>query len=563
MLKSNESIPGRTDGRPGEPGRHASSVSTFVDKSYNLQLTHQHKNINTEHCHQCAKCTEVTAKRSLELVRCTHGTKCISPVSHYHICPPLCGFARRAAEKRKKAAASASTSTKQADKQPRHYRCRLSATDCPDLDCHFHTGRAPVFKKDCTLRNLAAVTSKNAVEASELWEQLTDAPITTEPSSLSPHAEPFVPQFAHVSPKNSAHQSASEARPRPPGYDEEKHENHSPRSSTTLECGTSPETSDDWTSNTNFSAPSGAPSSEEKKPASAIVTDQAPVMPPTELGGDSKPFDTLHGEATPPLDPTSLGNVPDHGPSLPDPSSQGYDAASCAPAPESSPNDGLELRKYIVFSNHSVRGRRERYSLMTRLMLKLSCAASMDVVLHNEQSDFVSSNVLSLAQKQISVTKYFWQNWDEKSPTITQDSISLFAGTFTHADEAEVFHDLARHLLCHQAFTKMASKLLLDGVALRDTVRLRVLSMIADHPRHSAYSAKQHVLSDTITFVNNQLLLRGLIDEARKPQRIAPAIVDFRKEAVSKTSLSTARRLKSAAKKRMLTRCTNTTVASR
>lgn len=560
MLKSNKSIPGRTDGRPGEPGRRAFSVSTFVDKSY-TQLTHQHIT-NTERCHQCAKCTEVTATRSLELVRCTHGTKCISRFSHYHKCPPLCGFARRASEKRKKAAASASTSTKQADKQPRHYRCRLSASDCPDFDCHFHTGRAPVFKKDCRLRDLAAVTSKSAEEASELWEQLTDAPITGS-SSLSPHAEPFVPQFAHVPLDNSAHQSAPEARPRPSGHDEEKHEDHSPKFSTTHECGTSPETSDDWTGSTNLSAPRGAPSSEEKKLASVIATSQAPVTPPTELGGDSKPFDTLHGEATPPLDPTLLGSVPDHGPSPPDPSSQGYDAASRAPAPETSPNDGLELRKYIVFSNHSVRGRRDGLSFMTRLMLKLSCAASMDVVLHNEQSDFVSSNVLSLAQKQICVTKYFWQNWSEKSPTIIQDSISLFAGSFTHADEAEVFHDLAKYLLCHEVFTRMSSKLLLDGVALRDTVRLRVLSMISDHSQYSAYSAKQHVLSDTITFVNNQLLLRGLIDEARKPQHVAPAIVDFRNAAVSKTSLFTARRLKSAAKKRMSTSCTNTTGASR
>lgn len=442
-----------------------------------------------------------------------------------------------------------------------------STTACPDFDCHFHTGRAPVFKKDCTLRDLAKVSKKEAKESIEQWEMLTDSPVTTKlSSSLSPNAEIFTPRSARVEPQKPAQSFAPslEARPVPSSADEGKRD--SPEFSTTHDCGTSPETSDDWPSNTNLSTFSGVPSSEEKKPASVIVTDQVPVMPPTELGGDSTPSDLLHDETPPLTGPTLSGSVPAHGPSPLDPTSQGVDVASSAPALDPQPSDGMALRKYIVFSNHGVRGRRGRDSFLTRLMLKLSCAASMDVVLHNEQSEFVSSNVLTLAQTQISVTKYFWQGWDGRTPTSVQDSISLFAGAFTHADEVDVFHDLARHLLCHQSFTAMQSKLLIpsdEGVALRDTARLRVLKLIADHPRHAAYSANQQVLSDTVTFVNNQLLLRGLIDEARRPRGVAPAVVDFRKEVVSKMSLFTARHSKSAAKKHPLTRYTSTTEVSR
>jgi len=440
------------------------------------------------------------------------------------------------------------------------------------MECHYHVGRAAVYKKDCTMRNLAAVKEKDAVEAVELWEGLTDQPLTgclrkyqhtddpgvrtpppcsaqgrrglrpgpwvNDDEGFSPiliDEEAFFPKFAPL------------LEMRPTCVEEEV---FSPKFSTIPECGASPDLSDEDFDDVVFSTTSSVPSLEEKKHASTPVNSansvESPATPesPVRQVMSDAPSPSLLLEA-PPRDRSGPG-----------------DSAPSAPALEAPPGDSPRLEKYVVFSSHSVQGRRKNNNLFTRCMIKLRVASKREVILDNEEAGYVTSNVLSLAQKQIEVVKYFWQDWHDKSPKVTQDCISLFAGTFTHADYADVYADLAEFILTNPVFTKTQSKLLDTGCALRDTVVLRVQQLIADHPEHGVFSARQSVLSNTITFINNQLLLRGLIDEARKPRQIAPAIVDFRKEAVSKTSLSPARHSKFAARRPLLIRSTRSTAVS-
>ena len=483
-------------------------------------------------------------EQSRELTLCTHGAKCISSAAHYHRCAPLCGYARRASEKRRKADPGRPATIKRVDKAPRHYKCALRAQECPDLECHHHKGRAPVHKNDCSMQDvtdaLTKVEGKDAEEAMRLWEQLTDLPVPgTKSSRLSPDAPVFTPAV-----KRAAQQSALPPRPmllphqafaaRLERIDEENLE--TPRSSTILEYGTSPDRTDDRGDDRNLSTIlNGGPSSEEKKLASATVITPPPVTSPCEV------------DETPP---------PPKGPPVVDGSTPSSSKL------EASPDHGLRLKKYVVFTTHSVRGRRKQRTFIKRAMLRAGLAKSREVLLHNEGSGHVTDNVLALAQSQISVVKYFWQNWENRNPEVNEDSISLFAGTFTHADYAFVFEELAKHVLCHPAFTKMQAALL-DGVALRKTVRLRVQSLIGEHPLHHVYSAQQSALNNTITFINNQLLLRGLLDEARKPDQISPQVVDFRKGVALKTSLRTAPLSKSAARKRASSRYTASTALSR
>lgn len=568
-MKSNnyKSTPGRTDGLSGEPGRRTSSASMIEDKKKNSTRNlnnssssssssnnHDNNNHSTyEHkqCHQCVTCTKVTAEHSRTLTLCTHGTECISAATHYHNCRPLCGYARRASERRKKVDSGGHESAKRENKPKRHYKCKLEQWRCKDMACHYHVGRAPVKHRDCTMRNLRGVEGKEASEAIELYNQLDDAPVVDSSSSnLSISAAPFYPK-AQSAPASTTRDAATNfalpfsTRPDPYPYSDEAEEEKTewydsdpPKFSTTLGCGTSPdstgELTDDWTSDDIFNAiPGSVPSSEEKKPASATVTDQAHVSPPN----------------------TADEKLPDPSPSGPD------DSAPGAPAPEAL-LDPLRVKKYVVFTTHSVRGRREISSLWRRFLLKLSCVSERDVVLHNDAEGCITDNVLTLAQKEVTVAKWFWQNWDNREPKVVRDSISIFAGTFTHADYADVFEELVVHVLCNEAFTKTETRFL-DSGKLRETVRCRAQDLIARHPHHRRYVANQKVLSNTITFVNNQLLLRGLLDEARKPQGIAPAIVDFRKGVVSKMFPFTARHSKSAARRQPLSHATLSTGPSR
>lgn len=511
-------------------------------------LTPEHKTTELA-CQQCAKCTQVTAEQSRKLTLCTHGARCISTSVHYHKCAPLCGYAKRAAEKRRKAGPGTPATVKRVDKAPRHYKCASTARECPDMECHHHAGRAPVRKSDCSMQSftdlLTKVEGKDADEATRLWEQFIDAPVPGQESSrLSADAPVFIPAV-----KITASKSASHAVPRriplpprvrstPAERTKPIHEEklNPPKSSTTPECGTSPARADDSDDGGSLNtAPSSVPSLEEKKLASVTTITQTPAAPPC-VASNSSP--------------------PPQGPNVVD------DTAPSVSELEASPEHGLRLKKYVVFSTHHVQGLEHRRSLVKRFMLKLGLASSRGVVLHNEGNGCVTDNVLKLAQQQISVVKYFWQDWRGREPEVHEDSISLFAGAFTHADYATVFADLAEHVLRHTAFTKMQSALL-NGASLRQTVRLRVQSLIADHPLHSRYSAQQEVLSNTITFINNQLLLRGLLDEARKPDQLAPKVVDFRKGVVSKMSLYAARPSKSSARKPLLNRFMLSTEPSR
>jgi hypothetical protein len=430
------------------------------------------------------------------------------------------------------------------------------------MECHYHVGRAAVHKQDCTMRNLEAMKGKDVTEAEELWEQLTDSPLTDDSIfSFSPHAEVFETQILtnpcsaqgwgslHSAPRQEREQSVLHREARPIYIEEEK---YSPKFSTIFECGTSPDPSDEGCDDINFSTTSSSePSMEEKKLASIIVVpnNTPTVCSPLEV-------DIPSCSAWPLLYDTIMHSDP--WPASPEPDG----SAPSPPELEASPDHGLRKKKYIVFSSHSVQGRRKTETLFTRLMLTMHIASKREVILHNEESGYVTDNVLTLAQKQIEAVKYFWQDWHSEDPKAIQDSISLFAGTFTHADYAEVFEGLAEFILTNPAFTKTQSKLLGFGHVLRDTVGLRVLQLIADHPQHHAFCSQQRVLSDTITFINNQLLLRGLIDEARKPRQYAPALVDFRKGAVSKTSLSPARHSKFSARQPLLTHCMGSTAPS-
>lgn len=476
------------------------------------------------------------------------------------------------------------------------------------MECHYHVGRAAVFQKDCTMRNLEAVKGKEAAEAVELWEALVDHPLNSLPVFSYQHVGE---SDVRVSPPCSA-QEGGGLRVGPDFVDDEEfasgwetcptpveegyitpefvallearptrveEEFYTPEFSTIPECGESPDLSDEEFDDGDFSTTSSVPSLEEKKLASIPESFEEEEFPEEFVEDRLK---VLREECDRYLTACAYRRLltpavhapPEHQvmPDAPPPSleldappvnlSGPWEVAPSAPALEAPPDDSPRLEKYVVFSSHSVQGRRKANSLFTRCMIKVRIASKREVILDNEEAGYVTSNVLSLAQKQIEVVKYFWQGWHDKSPQVTQDCISLFAGTFTHADYADVYADLAEFILTNPVFTKTQTKLLDAGCTLRDTVVLRVQQLIADHPDHAVFSSRQRVLSDTITFVNNQLLLRGLIDEARKPRQIAPAIVDFRKEAVSKTSLSPARHSRFAARQPLLTRSTRSTVVS-
>lgn len=564
-MESYTSAAARTDGRAGQPGprRNALGNENKEEKFSNL-------NKNRLMCQQCVVCTDVTAAHSLNIVQCTHGAECISAAKHYHECPPLCGYARRASEKRRRAeVAKNSKSVKQAKKPKRHYRCKLSSEECPDMDCHYHAGRAAVYKKDCTMRNLEAMKDKDVKEAVELWEQLDDQPLLglqtlpfQDECNLAAHdcALCSAQEYGCMCPASrftldiNAPEFAPETEARPIYIEEEK---YSPEFSTILEHGVSPEQSDEEYDDVNFSATdSSAPSEEEKKLASIPVTPSntpAESIPGDHLGRLDDLYDNILDNALQMLEDSSA-------PVTTDVRDKDHLAPS-APELAALPDDSLRKEKYVVFSSHNVQGPRKHHGIFTKVMVAFGIASRREVTLENEEAGHVTGNVLTLAQKQIDVVKYFWQDWEGRPPVVTEDCISLFAGTFTHADYADIFTDLAKFVLTNPAFTKTQTKLLKEGRALRETVRLRVSQLIADHPQHRAYSLQQRVLSNTITFIDNQLLLRGLIDEARKPQQIAPAVVDFRKEAVSKTSLLPAQPSRFAARQPSLTRFTRSTAA--
>jgi hypothetical protein len=431
------------------------------------------------------------------------------------------------------------------------------------MECHYHAGRAAVYKKDCTMRNLEAMKDKDAKEAVELWEQLDDLPLLglqtlpyQDDCDLAAHdcALCSAQEYGHMCPASrfTLDKFEPETEARPMYIEEEK---YSPEFSTILEHGESPEQSDEEYDDVNFSATdSSVPSEEEKKLASIPVT---PSNSPAEsiIGdhlGRPDDLDNILDNALQMLEDSSA-------PVTPDARDKDHPAPS-APELAALPDDSLRKEKYVVFSSHNVQGPRN-HGIFTSIMVAFGIASRREAVLENKEAGHVTSNVLTLAQKQIDVVKYFWQDWEGRPPVVTEDCISLFAGTFTHADYTDVFADLAEFVLTNPVFTKTQTKLLKEGCALRETVRLRVSQLIADHPQHRAYSSQQRVLSDTITFIDNQLLLRGLIDEARKPQQIAPAVVDFRNEAVSKTSLLPAQPSRFAARQPSLTRFTRSTAA--
>lgn len=502
-------------------------------------------------CSQCADCTQVTAEQSRKLSKCTHGTECVSPAAHYHNCRKLCGYSRRVSEARRKAGPGKSASIKRTDKTPRHYKCKLLASECTDMECHHHVGRAPVYRDTCSMQDvkdaLLQVTGKDAAEAVSLWEQLDDGPVAT-PSTLSATAAAFVPRARSVSssmldsarsrsaPELTAHKTPPpQKRGRTPIEEKYSPANRAlarlaavpeevldpPESSTTPECGTSPARADDREDDTNLNAiANGVPPSGEKKRASVIVINPSPAASPCETDGAHPPSEVPLKDATPVLS---------------------------FPPPGSPPDPAFKVEQYVVFYSHDVQGRRTLGSFAKRAMTRIGLASSRPVVLRNKGTKFVVDNVLVLAQKQIDVTKYFWQSWEGRTPDVTTDTISLFAGSFTHASHVFVFDQLAKHVICHEVFTKMQSKLLHNGV-LKDTVRLRVSQLLADHPLHAKYCTNYRVLDNTITFIYNQLLLRGLMDEARNPLGVKPSLVDFRNGAVSRTSLFTARHLKFSAR---------------
>lgn len=396
------------------------------------------------------------------------------------------------------------------------------------MNCHHHVGRAEIFKHDCVLRAIEGMKGKDCEEAVELWEALTDPPLRGGYSKNFPAlpTREHRPTRAIPPTPGGKHDFSAEAvaffpvneDPLPRGKDEEHTAPH-PSSSISEDSKSPTPVEEEANDAKNLSAaPSSTPSSEEKKLASA------PVVTPTVIS------------APPPADVPPAVEV--HIPSMDDAS---FDASASVELLTTGVNK-LRTVRYIIFSEQLVIGDQFTRSLFGRFLHYTHIAQSKSVELHNLDNGFVTGNILQLAQKQISVTKYFWQSWSpertDHTMEVTMDSISLFANSFTHAAHADVYEELAQFVLTHPAFTKSATKILAPDGSVKDTIELRATALIADHPFHCEYAKSQKILSNTMIFISNQLLLRGLIAQARRPGRISPTIVDFRKGAVSKTSLS-------------------------